>query len=80
MVNATAAGNSLLTCDAAIKQFILHIDDELQSTQRQPQSFVIKDLDATHILVKTEVVDHIQKKIMELQVARLRTLRLTRCV
>ena len=66
MVNATSG--FLLSCDSSLKQYILHINDELQSTQLQP-SFVVQDLDATHLLVKKEAVPFIQSKIMELQVA-----------
>lgn len=61
-----ATSGVLLTCDAAMKQFVLHINEEQRSTRGAP-SFVIADLDETHLLVQAEHVQNIQKKVMELQ-------------
>eukprot|EP00966_Prymnesium_polylepis_P100289 2322958-Prymnesium_polylepis.1 len=64
MPNATSG--VLLTCDAAMKQFVVHIDEERKSKHGEP-SFVIEDLDETHLFVRAEHVAFIEQKIMELQ-------------
>ena len=58
----------LITCDAAMREYILHLDDEMQST---PQGgFVLRnELDETHLLVKQTAVTYIQEKVKELQVS-----------
>lgn len=58
----------LITCDAAIRQYILHLDEQQQAAGAGVDSFVItRDLDETHLLVKEEAVDMIQAKVEELQ-------------
>ena len=47
----SAVHGTLLECDVPVKQFILHINDELPPSER----FVISDLDATHLLVQPGV-------------------------
>lgn len=48
----------LLTCEAAIKQYLLHVD--------RSGHFVIADLDQTHLLVREDAVPVIQRKLEEL--------------
>ena len=59
----------LLTCDAPIRQYILHLDEQQQSgAGAGADSFVIlSDLDDGHLLVKEEAVEMIQRKVEELQ-------------
>jgi TFIIH basal transcription factor complex TTD-A subunit len=45
----------LVECDPAIKQFILHLD--------QVHSFVLKDLDETHLLVDPAVGNLIEEEL-----------------
>ena len=53
----------LITCDAPIKQFILHLDEELSRESGANSILIEKDLDDTHVLVRAESVDMIQRKI-----------------
>jgi len=53
----------LITCDAPMKQYILHLDEQRQSAYG---SFVVQDLDSTHILVKEESLPLINAKVDEL--------------
>lgn len=58
----------LIECDAAMCQYILHLDEKLQQSDMQ-SSFVIKsvkDLDETHLLVKADYEEYIREKIEEL--------------
>ena len=57
----------LITCDAAMRQYILHLDEQLQQDAAQG-SFVLKDtqLDETHLLVKPWAEQYIREKIEEL--------------
>ena len=55
----------LLTCDAAIRQYILHLDEVSEDAGGR---FVISTLDdATHLFVKEAAVDYIRRKVYELQ-------------
>ena len=45
----------LLSCDVPTRQYILHIDVEQQREQRA-ESFVIRQLDPTHLYVKVRVI------------------------
>ena len=51
---------ALVTCDAAMKTLIKHLDEGGK------QGIVIKDLDATHLLVKKDKVEFIMRKVDEL--------------
>merc|ERR1712137_471212 len=53
----------LIACDAPMKQFILHLDEKRQSAYG---SFVVQDLDSTHILVKEESLPFINAQVDEL--------------
>lgn len=44
-----------MTCDPAVKELILSLDKELR--------FLIKDLDETHVVVATNMVDILRKRI-----------------
>jgi TFIIH basal transcription factor complex TTD-A subunit len=48
----------LVECDPAIKQFILHLD--------QVHSFVLKDLDETHLMVDASVGTLIEEELDKL--------------
>ena len=57
----------LIACDAPIKQFLLHLDEQ-QGAGAGGASFVISsDLDERHLLVKPDSVEMIQQKLEELQ-------------
>ena len=45
-----------------MKQFLLHLDDK----NALGKKFIIKDLDATHIFVASDVVPMLQEKLWEL--------------
>lgn len=53
---------TLLTCDPAIKEYLLYLKDEF----RLPRDFIIHDLSETNIIVKSEFVRTIQNLIDEL--------------
>ena len=56
----------LVTCDGALRQFILHLDE--QRIQSDQPSFVIsRDLDETHLLIKEDAIAFVQEKVEELQ-------------
>ena len=62
----------LVTCDVPIKAFIKKIDDDWRRSGAGRQSFILKDLDETHLLVRppTEefnAVEYIQEKLAKLQ-------------
>lgn len=48
---------TLLTCDAAVKQLILSLDKDLK--------ILIKDLDETHVVVVSNMVDVLRARIEE---------------
>ena len=52
----------LITCDAPIKQYILHLNQNLGK-----DTFVVADLDERNVLVKPERVEEIQRLVEELQ-------------
>ena len=56
----TISEGALVTCDAAMKTLIKHLDEGGK------QGIVIKDLDATHLLVKKDKVEFIMRKVDEL--------------
>jgi len=56
----------LLTCDVPTRQYILHVNEEQQKEQRC-ESFVIRQLDATHLYVKAHCLPLLQRKMEELQ-------------
>lgn len=60
MVNVTKG--VLLTCDAAVKQFLVHLDE----TGAVGQRFIISDLDDTHLFIIADVLDYLQEKLDEL--------------
>ncbi|KAL1524299.1 hypothetical protein AB1Y20_019202 [Prymnesium parvum] len=61
-----ATAGTLLTCDAAMKQFVLHLDDQRRSAGEP--SFILKDPgDAVHLLVKPDSVTFIREQMAELQ-------------
>lgn len=62
-----ALEGQLLRCsDPAMKQFVLSLDEERTKAQNLP-SFVMQNLDETHLLVDPASVTLIQKKMEELQ-------------
>ena len=60
----------LIECDAAIKQYILHLDEQEMAAGSGASSFVVhnmKELSDTRILVKQSALEFINDKIEELQ-------------
>mmetsp|Transcript_4229 Transcript_4229/g.9294 ORF Transcript_4229/g.9294 Transcript_4229/m.9294 type:complete len:111 (-) Transcript_4229:311-643(-) len=51
----------LLTCDPPMKQFIIHLNDQ----KIVDKKFIIEDLDATHLLIRGDVRDEINRKVEE---------------
>lgn len=47
----------LITCDPAVKQILLQLDEE--------QRFIIQDLDDTHLLVSVGSVERLQNDLQE---------------
>ncbi|KDQ16628.1 hypothetical protein BOTBODRAFT_30551 [Botryobasidium botryosum FD-172 SS1] len=45
----------LVTCDAAVKQILLHMNTE--------QHFIIQDLDDTHLVIKGEELERIRRAL-----------------
>jgi TFIIH basal transcription factor complex TTD-A subunit len=56
-----ASSGYLITCDIPTKQFIVHMND----TKPADKKFIIKDLDATHLLVKHKAKAEITRKVDE---------------
>lgn len=56
----------LVSCNAPLRQFILHVDEELSKEGGQNSLLIESDLDDTHLLVKSDAVALIQQKIEEL--------------
>ncbi|UXI17088.1 zinc finger CCCH domain-containing protein 14-like [Sarcoptes scabiei] len=52
----------LVTCDPAMKQFLLHLDD----TKALGQRFVLQDLDPTHLLISSDILEVLKAKIDDL--------------
>ena len=53
---------TLLTCDPAIKEYLLYLQEEFQI----PRDFIMHDLSDTKIIVQSKYVKVIQDKIDEL--------------
>ena len=49
----------LLTCDPPMKQFIIHLNDQKIADKK----FIIEDLDTTHLLIKGDARDEINRKV-----------------
>ena len=56
-----ASSGYLITCDIPTKQFIVHMND----TKPVDKKFIIKDLDATHLLVQHKAKAEITRKVDE---------------
>ncbi|KJE88626.1 hypothetical protein CAOG_00252 [Capsaspora owczarzaki ATCC 30864] len=52
----------LIECDAAIKQFLLHLDSQQPSETR----FIIADVDETHLFVDPPSLPMLQTKLDEM--------------
>ncbi|ELU07198.1 hypothetical protein CAPTEDRAFT_98035 [Capitella teleta] len=52
----------LIECDPAMKQFLLHLDE----TNALGRSFVIQDLDETHIFISADILETLTSKIDDL--------------
>lgn len=57
----------LVTCDAAMKAYIMHLDEEQQQDPNKGSFVINANLDDTHVLVKEDAVPFVQEKIDELQ-------------
>ena len=55
----------LITLDKPMRAFVKHLDQQ-ERAQGDSQGIVIKDLDATHLLVRADKVDYIDQRIGEL--------------
>jgi TFIIH basal transcription factor complex TTD-A subunit len=53
---------SFITCDPAMKQFLLHLDETLALGKK----FIIQDLDETHLFVASEIVDILRSRVDDL--------------
>ncbi|GAA5859000.1 hypothetical protein JCM8547_003962 [Rhodosporidiobolus lusitaniae] len=56
MVKATRG--ALVTCDPAVKQILLQLDENAGRHR-----FIIADLDETHLLIKPESVDRVRESL-----------------
>ena len=59
MVNV--AKGSLIKCDPAVKQYLVHLDEKLDSKDR----FILNNLDDQHLFVQTSSVPMIKEKLQE---------------
>ncbi|GAA5921951.1 hypothetical protein JCM3775_003432 [Rhodotorula graminis] len=59
MVKATRG--VLITCDPAVKQILLQLDQE----ERPSQRFLIADLDETHVLIAPDAVERVRENLEE---------------
>ncbi|GAA6046966.1 hypothetical protein JCM3770_003454 [Rhodotorula araucariae] len=57
MVKATRG--VLVTCDPAVKQILLQLDEESSRTKR----FLIADLDETHVLIAPDAVERVREEL-----------------
>ena len=57
----------LITCDAALNQYIQHVDEQQQRDSSSDGAFIIARLDDNNLLVKEEAVYLIQSEIEALQ-------------
>jgi TFIIH basal transcription factor complex TTD-A subunit len=53
---------SLITCDPAMKQFLLHLDEKLALGKK----FIIQDLDDTHLFVSSDIVEILRNRVDDL--------------
>jgi len=60
MVNVTKG--ILVTCDPAMKQLLLNLDEKLTLGTR----FIIQDLDETHLFITPEILDSLKNRIDDL--------------
>ncbi|XP_017790166.1 PREDICTED: general transcription factor IIH subunit 5 [Habropoda laboriosa] len=60
MVNVTKG--LLVECDAAMKQFLLHLDE----TFALGRKFIIQDLDERHLFISSDILDTLQTKVDDL--------------
>lgn len=60
MVNVTKG--ILIGCDAAMKQFLLHLDE----TNALGKRFIIQDLDDTHLFISADILETLQNKVDDL--------------
>ena len=68
----TMKSGVLVKCDGALKQFILHLDEQKQKEGAGADSFVLSgqeasELDETHLLVKEDALEYIQQAIEDMQ-------------
>ena len=54
-----ASAGYLISCDVPTKQFIQHLDD----LKTQDKKFTLEDLDAEHLLIKTQARAEIDAKV-----------------
>ena len=54
----------LISLDVPMKQFIVHKNDEIAEPEKK---FIIRDLDSTHLLVKHEAKEEIEREVEEFQ-------------
>ncbi len=52
----------LVSCDPAMKQFLLHLDEKLVLGTR----FVLQDLDETHLFISAEALEQLKDQIDDL--------------
>ncbi|XP_008555510.1 general transcription factor IIH subunit 5 [Microplitis mediator] len=52
----------LVECDAAMKQFLLHLDD----TNALGKKFIIQDLDEKHLFISADILETLQAKVDDL--------------
>ncbi|CAB0036213.1 unnamed protein product [Trichogramma brassicae] len=52
----------LVECDEAMKQFLLHLDENLTLGKK----FIIQDLDDTHLFISADILDALRARIDEL--------------
>lgn len=49
----------LVECDPAMKQFLLHLDD----TKQLGRTFILQNLDDTHLFIDQDIIPILQTKI-----------------
>ncbi|XP_065218114.1 general transcription factor IIH subunit 5 [Planococcus citri] len=52
----------LVECDAAMKQFLLYLDE----TVALGQKFIIQDLDDSHLFISADILETLQARIDDL--------------
>ncbi|XP_055298201.1 general transcription factor IIH subunit 5 [Sitodiplosis mosellana] len=52
----------LVTCDPAMKQFLLHLDEK----QAFGKKFILLNLDDTHLFISVDIVETLQNKFDDL--------------